>query len=123
MAAVKTVKESVSGRLSGLKFMQRAKIREEEFKKQEAEEVGSGVVDDSHWVTPAAATSRCKVIVEGDPKPGALIGRMSFQNCNPIVERIVEEVQARRERIRWSHSFFFCGIGVRVFTLVYEFPF
>jgi M-phase phosphoprotein-6 len=120
MAAVKTVKESVSGRLSGLKFMQRAKIREEEFKKQEAEEVGSGVVDDSHWVTPAAATSRCKVIVEGDPKPGALIGRMSFQNCNPIVERIVEEVQARRERIRWSHSFFFCGIGVRVFPLVSE---
>jgi len=25
---------------------------------------------------------------------------MSFQNCNPTVEKIVEEVQARRERIR-----------------------
>lgn len=104
MAAVNTVKQSVSGRLSGLKFMQRARIREDELKKQEAEEV---VSDESHWVTPAAA-SRCKVIVEGDPKPGAVIGRMSFQNCNPTVERIVEEVQARRERIRCRHNFSFC---------------
>ncbi len=110
MAAVNTVKQSVTGRLAGLKFMQRAKIREEEFKKQEAEEVGSAAAGDSHWVTPAAATSRCKVIVEGDPKPGALIGRMSFQNFNPAVERIAEEVQARRERIRCKHKFLLCNL-------------
>lgn len=116
MAAVNTVKQSVSGRLAGLKFMQRAKIREDELKKQEAEEGGSAAVDDNHWVTPAAATSRCKVIVEGDPKPGALIGRMSFQNCNPTVERIVEEVQARRERIRFVISF--CKTGARLLFLV-----
>ncbi|KAG0560070.1 hypothetical protein KC19_10G152300 [Ceratodon purpureus] len=108
MAAVtvKTVKESVSGRLSGLKFMQRAKIREEEFKKQEVEVAGDGVADDSHWVAPAAAAARtrCKVIVEGDPKPGAVIGRMSFQNCNPTVDGIVEEVLSRRERMRDAAS-------------------
>lgn len=108
MAAVNSVKESVSGRLSGLKFMQRAKIREDEFKKQEADEAGEMLVDESHWVTPAAATSRCKVIVEGDPKPGALIGRMSFQNFNPTVERIVEEVQARRGRIRCGCNSLLC---------------
>lgn len=113
MAGVNTVKQSVSGRLSGLKFMQRAKIREDELKKQEAEEAGAAAADESHWVTPAAATSRCKVIVEGDPKPGAIIGRMSFQNCNPTVEKIVEEVQARRERIRWSPNFL-CQIFARV---------
>ena len=112
MAAVNTVKQSVTGRLAGLKFMQRAKIREEELKKQEAEEVGLASADDIHWVTPAAATSssRCKVIVEGDPKPGAVIGRMSFQNCNPTVERIVEEVQARRERIRCNYNFLLCNL-------------
>jgi len=99
MAAVNIVKQSVTGRLSGLKFMQRAKIREEELKKEVPE-----AADDSHWVTPGASSSRCKVIVEGDPKPGALIGRMSFQNCNPAVEKFVEEVQARRDRIRNSAS-------------------
>lgn len=101
MAAVNIVKQSVIGRLSGLKFMQRAKIREEELKKEEPE-----AADESHWVTPGASSSRCKVIVEGDPKPGALIGRMSFQNCNPAVEKFVEEVQARRDRSRNSASVF-----------------
>lgn len=26
------------------------------------------------------------VVVEGDPKPGALLGRMSFKSYNPVIE-------------------------------------
>ncbi|XP_024397793.1 uncharacterized protein [Physcomitrium patens] len=100
MASPNPTKQAVSNRLSGLRFMQRAKIREDELKRQEAEAAGSAAVDDSHWVTPAASASRCKVIFEGDPKPGAIIGRMSFQSFNPSVDRIVEEVEARREKLR-----------------------
>lgn len=99
MAAASTSKQAVTGRLQGMRFMQRAKLREDVLKKQEAEAKGETAVDEVHWVTPAASRV-CRVIVEGDPKPGAIVGRMSFQNFNPAVEKIVEEVEARRERLR-----------------------
>ncbi len=94
----------LSGRLQGLKFMQRARNREAVLQKQQQEEEESTVEDDSHWVAPghntAAASRKCVVIVEGDPKPSATLGRMSFQNFNPAVEKIVEEVEMRREKLR-----------------------
>lgn len=98
--AASTSMQGLSGRLQGLKFMQRARAREEILQKQAAEET---VEDDSHWVAPgqeAGASGKCVVIVEGDPKPGALLGRMSFQNFNPSVEKIVGEVEERRQRLR-----------------------
>jgi rRNA-processing protein FCF1 len=98
----------LSGRLQGLKFMQRARKREEALQKQQQEEEESSVEDDSHWVAPghntAAASRKCVVIVEGDPKPSATLGRMSFQNFNPAVEKIVEEVEMRRQNLRQGMS-------------------
>lgn len=98
----------LSGRLQGLKFMQRARKREEALQKQQQEEEESSVEDDSHWVAPghntAAASRKCVVIVEGDPKPSATLGRMSFQNFNPAVEKIVEEVEMRRQKLRQGMS-------------------
>ncbi|VVB04621.1 unnamed protein product [Arabis nemorensis] len=35
---------------------------------------------------------RCSVfITDGDPQPGALVGRMSFQSFNPSIEKLNEE--------------------------------
>eukprot|EP00250_Pteridium_aquilinum_P006637 c16516_g1_i1 orf=152-499(+) len=92
-------KREYSNGLQHLKFMQRAKQREEAIKKAEEEE--AAVTDESHWVAPAgvqASRRRCAVIVEGDPKPGALLGRMSFQNCNASVDKLVEESEAIYKR-------------------------
>lgn len=87
-------KREFSNGLQHLKFMQRARQREDAIKKAEEEEVA---IDDSHWVAPGhlgASGKGCVVIMEGDPKPGALLGRMSFQNCNSSIDKLVEEVEA-----------------------------
>ncbi len=61
-------------------------------------------MNESHWMLAApghgmavAALSRKSVLVimEGDPKPSAPLGRMSFQNFNPAVENMVEELELR----------------------------
>lgn len=85
-----------SNGLQHLKFMQRAKQREEAVKKAEE----TAVADESHWVVPVIVGSgrRCAVIVEGDPRPGALLGRMSFQNCNASVDKLVEEAETIHKR-------------------------
>ncbi|MCO5583541.1 hypothetical protein L7F22_037452 [Adiantum nelumboides] len=91
-------KREYSNGLQHLKFMQRAKQREEAARKAEEDVTAA---DDSHWVVPAnvrASGKRCTVIVEGDPKPGALLGRMSFQNCNTSVDKLIEEVEALHKR-------------------------
>ncbi|XP_024536048.1 uncharacterized protein LOC112348178 isoform X1 [Selaginella moellendorffii] len=51
---------------------------------------------------PILTSLRCSsisssvVIMEGDPKPAASLGRMSFQNYNPSIDKIHEDIQARR---------------------------
>lgn len=88
-------KREYSNGLQHLKFMQRAKQREEAVKKADED------ADDSHWFLPAnvqGTGKRCTVIVEGDPKPGALLGRMSFQNCNASIDRLSEETEAIYKR-------------------------
>ncbi|BBN02722.1 M-phase phosphoprotein 6, animal type [Marchantia polymorpha subsp. ruderalis] len=72
-------------RLGHLKFMQRAKLREEENVKAKQEEAKA---NSDQWVLnskPSAASS-CVVIVEGDPKPSSVSGRMSFRSFNPSFE-------------------------------------
>ncbi|KAI5084616.1 hypothetical protein GOP47_0000785 [Adiantum capillus-veneris] len=91
-------KREYSNGLQHLKFMQRAKQREEVAKKAEED---ATVADEGHWVVPAiarAAGKRCTVILEGDPKPGALLGRMSFQNCNTSIDKLLEEAEAVHKR-------------------------
>ncbi|XVE59277.1 hypothetical protein DITRI_Ditri05aG0033100 [Diplodiscus trichospermus] len=74
-------KRELSSTLRGLKFMQRAAQREEKVKKaEEFKPEGS-----------SAITRKCVVIMEGDPRPGAIVGRMSFQSFNPSIDKLNEE--------------------------------
>ncbi|XP_024524963.1 M-phase phosphoprotein 6-like [Selaginella moellendorffii] len=78
-----------SSGLQAMKFMQRGR----DAAKKGEEDKG----DDDHWVSSTAPSSRrCVVIMEGDPKPAASLGRMSFQNYNPSIDKIHEDIQARR---------------------------
>ncbi|KAJ0962376.1 hypothetical protein J5N97_030204 [Dioscorea zingiberensis] len=42
--------------------------------------------------------SFCVVIMEGDPHPGALKGRMSFQSFNPQIEKLNEEAANNQQK-------------------------
>eukprot|EP00243_Klebsormidium_subtile_P002538 TRINITY_DN15085_c0_g1_i1.p1 TRINITY_DN15085_c0_g1~~TRINITY_DN15085_c0_g1_i1.p1 ORF type:complete len:213 (-),score=17.55 TRINITY_DN15085_c0_g1_i1:114-752(-) len=89
---------SLSSRLQSMRFMQRAKAKDDVKKKED--ELPS---DDSHWIAPVRegnGGAECMVVVEGDPKPGALLGRMSFKSYNPVIEKLSEDAEesaARRE--------------------------
>jgi hypothetical protein len=105
----------LSERLQGLKFMQRAKAREEALEQKQEGEV-ERALNESHWMLAApghgmavAALSRkwVLVIMEGDPKPSAPLGRMSFQNFNPAVENMVKELELRLPNLR-SHHYNLC---------------
>ncbi|KDP42244.1 hypothetical protein JCGZ_02974 [Jatropha curcas] len=77
-------KREISSTLKNLKFMQRAAQREEKTKKQEEEK------PDGNFFSPGVIR-KCVVLMEGDPHPGAAIGRMSFQSFNPSVDKLNEE--------------------------------
>ncbi|EEF28634.1 uncharacterized protein LOC8287878 [Ricinus communis] len=77
-------KREISSTLRNLKFMQRAVVREEKAKKQEEEK------PDGNFFSPGTIR-KCVVIMEGDPHPGASIGRMSFQSFNPSVDKLNED--------------------------------
>ncbi|KAJ9146677.1 hypothetical protein P3X46_028913 [Hevea brasiliensis] len=77
-------KREISSTLKNLKFMQRAAQREEKTKKQEEEK------PDGSFFSPGIIR-KCVVIMEGDPHPGAAMGRMSFQSFNPSVDKLNEE--------------------------------
>ncbi|XP_065879159.1 uncharacterized protein [Euphorbia lathyris] len=76
-------KREMSSTLKNLKFMQRAAQREEKTKKQEEEK------PDGNFFS-AGTVRKCVVIMEGDPHPGAAMGRMSFQSFNPSVDKLNE---------------------------------
>ncbi|WCJ20501.1 scarecrow-like transcription factor 11 (SCL11) [Euphorbia peplus] len=76
-------KREMSNTLKNLKFMQRAAQREEKTKKQEEDK------PDGNFFSPGTVR-KCVVIMEGDPHPGAAIGRMSFQSFNPSVDKLNE---------------------------------
>ncbi|MCD7472064.1 hypothetical protein HAX54_012952 [Datura stramonium] len=84
-------KRELSGTLRNLKFMQRAALREEKPKKEEEEEV----IPDGNFPS-SSAPKRCVIIMEGDPHPGAIKGRMSFQGFNPSIDKLSEEASKPR---------------------------
>ncbi|PSS14235.1 Palmdelphin like [Actinidia chinensis var. chinensis] len=77
-------KRELSSTLRNLKFMQRASQREEKSKKEEE------FRPDGNFPS-SGSLKKCLVIVEGDPHPGTIKGRMSFQSFNPSVEKLNEE--------------------------------
>ncbi|KAL4014242.1 hypothetical protein IC575_026439 [Cucumis melo] len=79
-------KREISSTLRNLKFMQRATQREEQPKKEE--EVKK---PDENFFPSGTKIRKCVVLVEGDPHPGALKGRMSFQSFNPSIDKLNEE--------------------------------
>lgn len=78
-------KRELSSTLKNLKFMQRAAQREGKPKEVE------NVKPDGSFGASTAPTRRCIVIMEGNPHPGALKGRMSFQSFNPSIDKLNEE--------------------------------
>ncbi|KAL6967557.1 hypothetical protein U1Q18_033365 [Sarracenia purpurea var. burkii] len=83
-------KRELSSTLRNLKFMQRAALREENGKKEEV------VIPNGNF--PSSGTlKRCIVVVEGDPHPGAIKGRMSFQSFSPFIDKLNEEATNPRQ--------------------------
>uniref|UniRef100_A0A5B6ZN32 M-phase phosphoprotein 6 n=1 Tax=Davidia involucrata TaxID=16924 RepID=A0A5B6ZN32_DAVIN len=77
-------KRELSSTLRNLKFMQRAVQREEKTKKEEE------VTLDGNFPS-SSIPKKCVVIMEGDPHPGSVKGRMSFQSFNPSIDKLNEE--------------------------------
>ncbi|PQM38986.1 uncharacterized protein Pyn_39310 [Prunus yedoensis var. nudiflora] len=75
-------KRELSSTLRNLKFMQRATQREEK-KEEDVKPAGD-------FIFPASQIRKCMIIMEGDPHPGAIKGRMSFQSFNPSIDKLNE---------------------------------
>lgn len=82
---IRMAKRELSSTLKNLKFMQRASNNREEKAKEPEDVLPDGIFPSS------SAPKRCVVIMEGDPHPGAIKGRMSFQNFNPAIDKLNEE--------------------------------
>ncbi|KAL7585845.1 uncharacterized protein LOC111902224 [Lactuca sativa] len=82
-------KRELSSTLKNLKFMQRGANKEEKTKKEEE------VTPNGNF--PSITTKKCMVIMEGDPSPGAIRGRMSFQSFNPSIDKLNEEASNPRQ--------------------------
>ncbi|KAL6200229.1 hypothetical protein ACLB2K_030011 [Fragaria x ananassa] len=76
-------KRELSSTLKNLKFMQRATQREEKVKKEEVV-----VKSDGGFGSAATQLRKCVVVMEGDPNPGAIKGRMSFKGFNPLIDKL-----------------------------------
>ncbi|XP_042461485.1 uncharacterized protein LOC122045359 [Zingiber officinale] len=83
----------LSSTLKNLKFMQRASLKEDKVKEVEKDKPLA-----NFDVVPAPAR-RCIVIMEGDPHPGALKGRMSFQSFNPSIDKLNEEAANNQQNV------------------------
>ncbi|KAG6527380.1 uncharacterized protein LOC122040843 isoform X1 [Zingiber officinale] len=83
----------LSSTLKNLKFMQRASLKDDKVK-----EVDKDKPLANFDVVPAPA-GRCIVIMEGDPHPGALKGRMSFQSFNPSIDKLNEEAANNQQNV------------------------
>ncbi|KAI3916650.1 hypothetical protein MKW98_026392 [Papaver atlanticum] len=82
-------KRELSSTLKNLKFMQRGALKVEKAKEEE-------VVVEAKEVTNFSSPNntqkkKCVVILEGNPHPGSLKGRMSFQSFNPVIDKLTEE--------------------------------
>ncbi|KAD4584573.1 hypothetical protein E3N88_22174 [Mikania micrantha] len=70
--------------------MQRGANKDEKTKKEEE------VIPDGKFPT-FITTKKCMVIMEGDPSPGAVKGRMSFLSFNPSIDKLNEEPSNSRQ--------------------------
>ncbi|XP_042475723.1 uncharacterized protein LOC122057621 isoform X2 [Macadamia integrifolia] len=77
-------KRELSSTLKNLKFMQRA-AQNEDKKNEELE-----IKPDGNFVS-SNTHRKCIVIMEGNPHPGAIKGRMSFQSFNPSIDKLNDE--------------------------------
>ncbi|KAI7736035.1 hypothetical protein M8C21_018856 [Ambrosia artemisiifolia] len=71
--------------------MQRGANKEEKTKNEEE------IVSDGNFPTNLT-TKKCMIIMERDPSPGAVRGRMSFQSFNPSIDKLNEEASNLRQR-------------------------
>eukprot|EP00193_Tetraselmis_chui_P022969 CAMPEP_0177778624 /NCGR_PEP_ID=MMETSP0491_2-20121128/16063_1 /TAXON_ID=63592 /ORGANISM="Tetraselmis chuii, Strain PLY429" /LENGTH=107 /DNA_ID=CAMNT_0019297929 /DNA_START=242 /DNA_END=562 /DNA_ORIENTATION=+ len=86
--------KTFSSRLKGMKFMQRAEEKKTLAAATKRKREDS---DEARWAVDSGADSfaarRCVVLVENDPPPGALLGRMSFQSFSAATERLQSEAE------------------------------
>ncbi|CAD6232667.1 unnamed protein product [Miscanthus lutarioriparius] len=90
-------KREISSTLRNLKFMQRgaAAQKVEEKAKVEVQEVVTA--PSGGFGSSAQIVRKCIVIMEGNPHPGAIKGRISFQNFNPSIDKLNEEARGDRQ--------------------------
>uniref|UniRef100_A0A804N028 Scarecrow-like transcription factor 11 (SCL11) n=1 Tax=Zea mays TaxID=4577 RepID=A0A804N028_MAIZE len=81
-------KREISSTLRNLKFMQRGAAAQKAEEKAEVEVQEEEVVmaPSGGFASSAQVVRKCIVIMEGNPHPGAIKGRMSFQNFNPSID-------------------------------------
>ncbi|KAG8046098.1 hypothetical protein GUJ93_ZPchr0008g14142 [Zizania palustris] len=94
-------KRELSSTLRNLKFMQRAAVAQKVEEKPEVE-VKADAAEAAEVVavatgglgSSAKVARKCIVIMEGNPPPGAVKGRMSFQNFNPSIDKLNGETSS-----------------------------
>uniref|UniRef100_A0A803LCF8 M-phase phosphoprotein 6 n=1 Tax=Chenopodium quinoa TaxID=63459 RepID=A0A803LCF8_CHEQI len=97
-------KREMSATLKNLKFMQRGAQKEEKPKKEVEE-----TKPDGKFNFPSNVSRKCVVIMEGDPHPGTVRGRMSFQNFNPTIDKLKDEAANGHEAEASTSSSFQTG--------------
>ncbi|CAL4977770.1 unnamed protein product [Urochloa decumbens] len=94
-------KREISSTLRNLKFMQRGaaaqKVEEEKAKVEVQVQEEVAAAPSGGFSSSAQVARKCIVIMEGNPHPGAVKGRMSFQNFNPSIDKLNEEARGDRE--------------------------
>ncbi|KAL2898946.1 M-phase phosphoprotein 6 [Bienertia sinuspersici] len=93
-------KRELSTTLKNLKFMQRGAQKVEKPKKDVEE-----TKPDGEFGSPSNVNRKCVVILEGDPHPGTVRGRMSFQNFNPSIDKLNDEAANHEAEASTSSSF------------------
>ncbi|XP_047059364.1 uncharacterized protein LOC124666063 [Lolium rigidum] len=95
-------KKGLSSTLRNLKFMQRAAVAQKLEEKadaavemEEAEVVLPPAANGGGAGSSAQVAKKCVVVMEGNPHPGAVKGRMSFQNFNPSIDKLNDEASGR----------------------------
>jgi len=92
-------KREISNTLRNLKFMQRGAAAQEveEKAKVEVQEEVVAAAPRGGFGSSAQVARKCIVVMEGNPHPGAVKGRMSFQNFNPSIDKLNEEARGDGE--------------------------
>uniref|UniRef100_A0A0D9UWN7 M-phase phosphoprotein 6 n=1 Tax=Leersia perrieri TaxID=77586 RepID=A0A0D9UWN7_9ORYZ len=95
-------KRELSSTLRNLKFMQRAAVAQkvEEKKPEVVEEKAAAevvTVVSGGLGSSVNVARKCVVIMEGNPHPGAVKGRMSFLNFNPSIDKLTQDATGGRQ--------------------------